>query len=75
MSKLVVCRLVVLTLVLVTLLGAPVSAVHRDLGCFKNMARCFEDTALVDSFWYRTWDALDCELGFISCVRVAVFGL
>ncbi len=74
MSKLVVCRLVVLTLVLVAVLGAPVSA-YVDPGCFKGLADCFAGSARVDSFWYRTWDALDCELSFVTCVRIAVFGL
>ncbi len=74
MSKLGVCRLVVLTLVLVAVLGAPVSASTRA-ECFQNLADCFVGSAYVDSFWYRTWEALDCELNFISCVRIAVFGL
>ncbi len=74
MSKVVVFRLVVLTLVLVAVLGAQTSA-FSEPACFKDVVKCFEASANIPSFWDRTWDALDCELSFISCVRVAVFGL
>ena len=60
--------------VALTLLMTTVS-VRADGGCFTQMAGCFESTMFIESFWYRTWEALDCELGFIGCVRTAVFGL
>lgn len=74
MSKVVVCRLVLLTLVLVAVLGTKTSA-FPDPACFNDVAKCFEASANIPSFWDRTWYALDCELSFISCVRVAIFGL
>ena len=46
-----------------------------NFSCHQDMASCFEHAAYIDSFWDRTWTALDCELGFISCVRIAIFGL
>ena len=64
-------RVIGLILVMAALLTTPVAA---QSGCFSTMARCFETTAYIESFWYRVWEALDCELGFISCVRVVIFG-
>ena len=71
MSHAVVFRIVGLTLFLSALLATPVSA---QTSCFTRMARCFETTVFMESFWYRVWEALDCELGFIACVRIVVFG-
>lgn len=71
MSNTVVFRLVCGMLLLSALLTTPVSA---QTSCFTSMASCFESTASIGSFWHRTWKALDCELGFIACVRIAVFG-
>ncbi len=28
-------------------------------GCFTDVAKCFESAAFLESFWYRTWEALD----------------
>ena len=64
MSNTAIFRLVCVTLILSALLSTPVSA---QTSCFTSMARCFENTASIESFWYRVWEALDCELGFI-CV-------
>ena len=44
MSKVVVCRVVLLTLVLVAVLGAHASA-FTDPACFKDVVKCFEDSA------------------------------
>lgn len=44
-------------------------------GCFTQLASCFQAAAFIDSFWYRTWHALDCEIGLVACVRITVFGL
>ncbi len=74
MSKVVVCRVVLLTLVLVAVLGAHASA-FTDPTCFRVVVKCFEDSANLPYFWDRTWYALDCELSFIGCVRIAIFGL
>ena len=71
MSNTVVFRLVCATLMLAALLSTPVSA---QTSCFTSMARCFENTAFIESFWHRVWEALDCELGFIACVRIVMFG-
>ena len=71
MSNTVVPRLACMTLILAALLSASVSA---QTSCFSSMASCFENTALIDAFWSRLWEALDCELGFISCVRIVMFG-
>ena len=71
MSKNTVYCLVCLTLILSAFSSAPVSA---QSSCFGDMARCFETTVYIESFWYRVWEAFDCELGFITCVRVAVLG-
>ena len=71
MSNAVVCRLACVMIILSVWLTTPVSA---QTSCFTSMARCFENTALIESFWYRVWEALDCELGFIACVRIVMFG-
>ena len=71
MSKAVLLRVVCFVLIASAVWSAPVSAQHS---CFTNMARCFESTVMIESYWYRVWEALDCELGFIACVRIAVFG-
>ena len=67
----VVYRIVFLLIVFSMLGSTPVVAAPS---CFTDMARCFESTASIDSFWYRIWEAFDCELGFITCVRIAVLG-
>ena len=74
MSKVVICRVVLLTLVLVAVLGAHASA-FTEPACFRDVVKCFEASANFSSFWSRTWYALDCELSFVSCVRIAIFGL
>ena len=45
MSKVVVCRVVLLTLVLVAVLGAHASA-FTDPTCFRVVVKCFEDSAI-----------------------------
>jgi len=64
---------VIIAAITLILLATPVPA-RADGGCFAQMAGCFEATASIVSFWYRTWEALDCELGFIGCVRTSVLG-
>ena len=54
------------------LIGTPV---YASDGCFVEMAHCFERAALIESFWYRVFAALDCEVGFIICIRVSVLGM
>ena len=58
---------------LLTVVMPSVSASASN-GCFANIADCFATAAQVNSFWYRTWEALDCELAFIGCIRLAIFG-
>jgi hypothetical protein len=43
-------------------------------GCTTTMLQCFEEAARIDSFWYRTAAALDCELDFIECARIKIMG-
>ena len=71
MSQTQVCTSVCLTLLVCVLLSSPVSA--QGL-CFSDMANCFQSSSLVDSFWFRTWHALDCEIEFVTCLRLAIFG-
>ncbi len=52
----------------------PPASASVSTSCFTNLAECFTASAHVDSFWYRTWQALDCELAFIGCIRLAIFG-
>ena len=59
-------------LLIVLVNPTPVSAQGQ---CFTGLADCFQAAARIESFWYRTWTALDCEVGLIACVRIAVFGL
>ena len=70
MSKSQVCTSVCLTLLVCVLLSSPVSA---QTSYFGNMADCFYSSSLVDSFWFRTWHALDCEIEFVTCLRLAIF--
>ena len=42
--------------------------------CFTELANCYFDAALENSFWYRWARGLDCELGFISCAREDIIG-
>lgn len=44
-------------------------------GCFTQIANCFQAAAFIQSFWYRTWQALDCEVALVACIRLEVFGL
>jgi hypothetical protein len=74
MSKVVVCRVVLLTLVLVAVFATHASA-FTEPTCFKDVVKCFEDSANLPFSWDRTWYALDCELSFVGCVRIAIFGL
>ena len=71
MSQSVLLQLTCLALLftMVTPAAAQVSS-----GCFVEIAEYFESTAFIDSFWDRTWAALDCELDFITCVRLVLFG-
>ena len=67
-----VLSLVCLTVLVCGSLSSPVSAQggHR---CFSDMAACFQSAAYPESFWQRTWQALDCELEFVKCIRFIIF--
>jgi hypothetical protein len=54
----------------VLLLGSPKPV--QAAGCFTNLGHCFYRAAVVDSFWWRWAAGLDCELGFLGCVREIV---
>ena len=54
-------------------LSSPVSAQSGNR-CFADMAACFQSAAYSDSFWLRTWQALDCELEFVRCIRLIILG-
>ena len=63
---------VCLALVLLMLTATPARA---GTECFQSMAECFREAAWVESFWFRLFAALDCELNFVVFIRVAVLGL
>jgi hypothetical protein len=48
---------------------------HENHGCFTELSHCFERAAQIDSWWYRTLAALDCELDFIECARIKLIGV
>jgi hypothetical protein len=37
--------------------------------CFTNLANCYQQAALIDSFWWRFAAGLDCELKLVRCAR------
>jgi hypothetical protein len=43
-------------------------------GCFTSFGHCMERAAGIDSFWWRTAAALDCELDLIECARIKLIG-
>jgi hypothetical protein len=55
------------------LFSSPAAAADGS-GCFSDIASCFQSAALSDSFWQRTWQALDCELEFVRCIRILILG-
>lgn len=42
--------------------------------CSGNLFDCYRSAATIDSFWYRWAAGLDCELGYIECVRYTIMG-
>lgn len=42
--------------------------------CFTSLASCYYDAAGESRFWWRWAWGLDCELGFLACARMDVFG-
>lgn len=72
MSTTAMLRVVCVTLLLALAAAVPLQA---QGACFVTLAQCFQTSALIESFWFRTWEALDCELAFVGCVRLTIFGL
>jgi hypothetical protein len=58
-------------LVMAALLVAPRPA---KAGCNSDLLDCYVRAATIDSFWYRTAAALNCELDYADCLRLAVVG-
>ena len=40
-------------------------------GCLEQFMRCQYRAATSGNFWWRTMQALDCEIGLVSCLRHA----
>ena len=59
-------------LVMAALVAAPRPA--RAAGCNTDLLDCYTRAATIDSFWYRTAAALNCELDYADCLRLAVVG-
>jgi hypothetical protein len=53
--------------------GSPAEALPRR-ACFRELADCFVDASRDRSYWFAVWRSLDCEVGWITCVREAVLG-
>jgi len=68
-----VLSLVCLIVLVWVSLSSPVSA-QAGTSCFTDIAACFQAAAYSDSFWQRTWQALDCELEFVRCIRLLILG-
>jgi hypothetical protein len=47
---------------------------HDDHGCATELGHCFERAAQIESFWYRWAAGIDCELDFLECARIKIFG-
>jgi hypothetical protein len=47
---------------------------HADHGCATELGHCFERAAQIESAWYRFLAGIDCELDFIECARIKIFG-
>lgn len=75
MTRMLCRQICLIAFVVMALLspGAPAEAAPQA-HCFSDLASCYEEANLNESFWDYYWDALDCELTFIGCVREAVFG-
>ena len=58
-------------LVMMALVVAPRPA---KAGCNTDLLDCYARAATIDSFWYRTAAALNCELDFADCLRLALVG-
>ena len=42
--------------------------------CVVGLSTCYYRAAVVDGFWARWAAGLDCEFGFMSCLREAAIG-
>ena len=64
-------NVLVSALVLTALVAAPRPA---SAGCNTDLLDCYTRAATIDSFWYRTAAALNCELDYADCLRLALVG-
>ena len=37
--------------------------------CFSDLGNCYYRAATISSFWFRWAAGLDCETGFVGCLR------
>ena len=61
-------------LCLVVLMGLVALPKTARAGCTIDLLDCYGRAAGIDSFWYRTAAALDCELDYTDCVRRRLIG-
>jgi hypothetical protein len=47
---------------------------EKEDGCATTLLKCFEEAAKIDDFWYRWAAGIDCELDFIECARIKIWG-
>lgn len=74
MTRMLCRQICLIAFVLIVLLGGTRVQAAPRAHCFSDLADCYGEANLNESFWAYYWDALDCELTFIGCVREAVFG-
>lgn len=60
---------------LLTVAATPAYAFDEsEQGCADALLDCYERAALIDD-WLRRWAAgIDCELDFVECARIKIFG-
>lgn len=74
MRKVVLVMLLAIALSAVTSGTALAFDETEKKGCTWTLFECFEAAAQIESFWYRTAAALDCELDYIECARIKIMG-
>jgi hypothetical protein len=74
MRKIVLLLFLVLALTAVSTPALAFDDEHDDHGCATELGHCFESAAQIESFWYRWAAGIDCELDFIECARIKIFG-
>ena len=64
-------NVLVSALVMAALVAAPRPA---NANCNADLLDCYARAAAIDNFWYRTAAALNCELDYADCLRLALVG-